>query len=119
MAAFMDVYELLAEFDAGLLVDAEATNPEIDIFACEAAFIEHERVPLCERMPELNVTVEHVSTAAGVDFVTAHPQAVATITPHHGEIRPDSQGRCLQRGLRVGSSGRRVRACWSVETLSE
>lgn len=83
MSAFMDVYELLTEFDARLLVHAEATNPEIDIFDREAAFIEHELVPLCERMPELNVTVEHVSTAAGVDFVIAHPQAVATITPHH------------------------------------
>ncbi len=83
MAAFMDVYELLAEFDARLLVHAEATDPEIDIFAREAAFLERELAPLCERMPELAVTVEHVSTAAGVDFVAAHPQAVATITPHH------------------------------------
>lgn len=83
MAAFMDVYELLAQFDARLLVHAEATDPAIDIFEREAAFIERELAPLCERMPELNVTVEHVSTAAGVDFVSDHPQTVATITPHH------------------------------------
>lgn len=83
MAAFMDVYELLTEFGARLLVHAEATDPTIDIFDREAAFIERELAPLCERMPELAVTVEHVSTAAGVDFVTAHPQTVATITPHH------------------------------------
>ena len=80
---FLDLFEVLVDLDVRLLVHAEATDPTIDIFAREAAFLEQELAPLCERLPELAVTVEHVSTRAGVDFVAAHPQAAATITPHH------------------------------------
>lgn len=80
---FMDLYEVLIETDTRLLVHAEATDPSVDIFDREAAFLDRQLAPLCDRLPELAVTVEHVSTAAGVAFVSEHPQAVATITPHH------------------------------------
>ncbi len=80
---FDALYEVLIETNSRLLVHAESTDPTIDIFAREAAFLEHQLAPLCERLPELAVTVEHVSTRAGVDFVAAHPQVAATITPHH------------------------------------
>ncbi len=80
---FMDLFEVLADMGVRLLVHAEDPDPEVDIFAREAAFLERELAPLCERIPELAVTVEHVSTAAGVAFVSDHPQAAGTITPHH------------------------------------
>ena len=80
---FDRLYEVLIETNSRLLVHAEATDPRIDIFAREAAFLEQQLAPLCERLPELAVTVEHVSTRAGVEFVAAHPQVAATITPHH------------------------------------
>lgn len=80
---FDPLYEVLIETGSRLLVHAESTDPTIDIFAREAAFLEQQLAPLCERLPELAVTVEHVSTRAGVDFVAAHPQVAATITPHH------------------------------------
>ena len=83
MDDFMDLYELLANLNVQLLVHAESTDPEIDIFDREAAFLEQQLAPLCERLPELSVTVEHVSTAAGVDFVANYPQVAASITPHH------------------------------------
>jgi len=83
LSAFRDLFEVLVETETRLLVHAESTNASIDIFAREAAFLEDELAPLCSEMPELRVTVEHVSTRAGVDFVSEHPQAAASITPHH------------------------------------
>ncbi len=83
LSEFMHLYEVLVDTGCRLLVHAEATDPAIDIFDREAAFLELQLAPLCADMPELEVTVEHVSTMAGVDFVRAHPQAVASVTPHH------------------------------------
>ncbi len=80
---FAHLFEVLIATGSRLLVHAEATDPSIDIFDREAAFLTDQLAPLCDRFPELAVTVEHVSTRAGVDFVAAHPQAAATITPHH------------------------------------
>lgn len=80
---FLDLFEVLADLGVRLLVHAEDPDPAVDIFDREQAFLERELAPLCERLPELAVTVEHVSTAAGVAFVRDHPQAAATVTPHH------------------------------------
>lgn len=77
------LFETLIELDMRLLVHAESTDPQVDIFDREAAFLDRELAPVCDRYPQLEVTVEHVSTAAGVDFVADHPQVVASITPHH------------------------------------
>ena len=80
---FIDLFEVLADEGIRLLVHAEDPDPEVDIFDREKAFLDRELAPLCEKIPELAVTVEHVSTAAGVSFVRDHPQAAATVTPHH------------------------------------
>ncbi|MCP3853670.1 MAG: dihydroorotase [Actinomycetia bacterium] len=83
LSDFRGLLEGMAEAGVRLLVHAEATDPSLDIFDREAAFLEHELAPLCAAVPELRVTVEHVSTRAGVEFVGAHPRTAATITPHH------------------------------------
>lgn len=83
LAQFMDLFETIAEAGSRLLVHAESTRPEVDIFDREEAFLVDELAAVCEALPELKVTVEHVSTAAGVDFVREHPQTAATVTPHH------------------------------------
>ena len=80
---FTGLFEVLADMGVRLLVHAEDPDPEVDIFDREAAFLDRELAPLCQKIPELAVTVEHVSTAAGVSFVRDHPQAAATVTPHH------------------------------------
>lgn len=80
---FNELFAVLIETDTRLLVHAESTDPAVDIFDREAAFLERQLAPLCAAMPELSVTVEHVSTKAGLDFVSAHPGTAATITPHH------------------------------------
>ena len=79
----MPMLEGLASLGLPLLVHAEAVDPRVDIFAREAAFLESELKPICNKLPELRITVEHISTRVGVDFVTAHPTVGATITPHH------------------------------------
>ncbi len=83
LADFDDVYDVLAELGLRLLVHAESTRPDIDVFDREAQFIEDELSPLCSRRPELLVTLEHVSTAAGVQFVESNSQVAASVTPHH------------------------------------
>ncbi len=80
---FDEVYDVLAELGLRLLVHAESTRSDIDVFDREAQFIEDDLAPLCERRPELLVTLEHVSTEAGVHFVEGHKQIAATVTPHH------------------------------------
>lgn len=77
------LYEVLADTNTRLLVHAESTDEGVDIFDREAHFLETQLAPLMDRMPELAVTVEHVSTAAGIDLVKARPNTAATITPHH------------------------------------
>ena len=80
---FIELFETMADHQIPLLVHAESTNPDIDLFDREAAFLEQELHPLCEQVPTLQVTVEHVSTSAGVDFVLDHSQVGASVTPHH------------------------------------
>ncbi|MCP3939600.1 MAG: dihydroorotase [Actinomycetia bacterium] len=83
LGSLHELMEVLVELDMRLLVHAESTDPDVDVFDREAKFLDRQLAPVCERYPELKVTVEHVSTAAGVDFVNAHPQVVASVTPHH------------------------------------
>ena len=78
---------LAAMADQGLplLVHGEVTDPAVDIFDRERAFIDRRLGPLLERHPRLRVVFEHVTTAAAVRFVTADQSGRlgATITAHH------------------------------------
>ncbi len=80
---FEAILAAMAERQIPLLVHAESTDPTIDIFEREAAFLEQQVGPLLAQMPELSVTVEHISTAAGIDLVNEFDQAYGSITPHH------------------------------------
>ena len=67
-----------------LLVHAEVTTSETDIFDREKAFIDRHLEPLVRTFPELRVVFEHVTTREAVEFVgSASPQVGATITAHH------------------------------------
>ncbi len=78
------VLEVLAETGTPLCVHGEVTDPDIDIFDREAAFIDKVLLPLRERLPELRIVMEHITTRDGVDFVKSQDDNVAaTITPHH------------------------------------
>ncbi|HLS17522.1 MAG TPA: dihydroorotase [Paenalcaligenes sp.] len=78
------VLEQMQALGMPLLIHGEVTDPEIDIFDREAAFIERVMIPLRARFPELKVVFEHLTTQEGVHYVreSAGPIA-ATITPQH------------------------------------
>ncbi len=78
------VLEAMAEHGMPLLVHGEVTDPGIDIFDREKAFIERCLIPVTTRIPELRIVVEHITTSDAVDFVRTSPATVAaTITVHH------------------------------------
>ena len=67
-----------------LLVHGEVTDPAVDVFDREAVFLQRQLAPLLERLPDLRVVVEHITTRDAVAFVrAAGPRVAATITAHH------------------------------------
>lgn len=67
-----------------LLVHGEVTDPAIDIFDREAAFIDQKLIPLRRDFPELKIVLEHLTTREGVQYVQSADRFVgATITAHH------------------------------------
>ena len=67
-----------------LLVHAEVTDAEVDVFDREKVFIDRHMAPLIARFPGLRVVFEHNTTRDAAQFVAAAPATVgATITVHH------------------------------------
>lgn len=67
-----------------LLVHGEVTDPAVDLFDREAAFIEQQLIPLRRDFPELKIVMEHITTQEGAEYVAAADHFVAaTITPQH------------------------------------
>ncbi|MEL6952308.1 MAG: dihydroorotase [Pseudomonadota bacterium] len=80
----MPVLEKMAEIGLTLCMHGEVTDPEIDIFDREAVFLERVLAPLQTRLPELPVTLEHVTTSDGISYIEGAPgRSAATITTHH------------------------------------
>ena len=76
--------ERMAEVDLPLLVHGEVTDPEVDVFDRESAFIEEVLGPLVARFPTLRVVLEHITTRDAAQFVeVTGPKIAATITAHH------------------------------------
>jgi dihydroorotase len=78
------VLEAMAEVGMPLLVHGETTDPRVDVFDREKAFIERSLAPLAQKFPDLRIVMEHITTAEAVDFVLGTPANIAaTITAHH------------------------------------
>ncbi len=78
------VFAAMEEVGLPLLVHGEVTDPRIDLFDREKAFIDSVLAPLVVRYPRLRVVMEHITTAEAVEFVAgAGPNVAATITAHH------------------------------------
>lgn len=74
----------MAERGMPLLIHGEVTHARVDVFDREARFLDEVFAPLLERHPTLKAVLEHVTSAAGVEFVRAQGARVAaTITAHH------------------------------------
>ncbi|KAL3161407.1 hypothetical protein ABBQ32_010297 [Trebouxia sp. C0010 RCD-2024] len=77
---------LKAMADAGLLllVHGEVTDPSVDFFDREKVFIEQKLKPILEKVPDLKVVMEHITTRDAADFVQQGPETLAaSITPQH------------------------------------
>jgi dihydroorotase len=76
--------ERMQELGMPLLVHGEVTDPVIDIFDRERAFIEDVLGPLVDRFPELKIVLEHITTRDAVQYVEiTGTRIAATITAHH------------------------------------
>lgn len=80
----MSALEEMQALGLPLLVHGEVTDGDIDLFDREAVFIERVLIPLRQKLPELRVVFEHITTQEAAHYVrdAAGPVA-ATITAHH------------------------------------
>ena len=67
-----------------LLVHGEVTDPAIDLFDREKAFIDTHLASLRRNFPELKIVFEHITTREAAQYVgEAGANLAATITAHH------------------------------------
>ncbi len=76
--------ETMQDVGLPLLVHAEVTDSDVDVFDRERVFIDRHMAPLLKRFPGLKVVFEHITTKDAAEFVTrASSNVAATITAHH------------------------------------
>ena len=76
--------EKMQDVGMPLLVHGESTDPSVDIFDREKAFLEETLGPTLERFPGLKLVLEHITTRDAAQFVEVTGDNVAaTITAHH------------------------------------
>jgi dihydroorotase len=76
--------ERMQQIGMVLCVHGEVTDPAVDVFDREAAFIDRVLAPAVRDFPGLKVVVEHITTDEAVQFVeSAGPNIGATVTPQH------------------------------------
>ncbi|OAM36611.1 dihydroorotase [Eikenella sp. NML080894] len=80
----LPVLEEIAAQDMRFLVHGEVTDPAIDIFDREAAFIERILLPVLNKVPGLKTVFEHITTAEAARFVCQSGENLAaSVTPQH------------------------------------
>ena len=80
----VNALEAMEKVGLPLLVHAEVTDSDVDVFDRERVFIERNMVPLLKCFPSLKVVFEHITTQDAAEFVASAPSNVAaTITAHH------------------------------------
>ena len=92
------VLERMAEIGMPMCVHGEVTDDDVDIFDRETVFIDRILDPLRQRVPDLKVVMEHITTAEGAAYAKSDPgKMAATITTHHLII---NRNHILAGGLR-------------------
>ena len=78
------ILKSMERFDVPLLVHGEVTDPNIDIFDREQAFIDQHLTKIVDHFGQLRIVLEHITTEQAVQFVSeARAGVAATITPQH------------------------------------
>jgi len=79
-----NILEAMEKFGLPLLVHGEVTDRNVDVFDRETVFIDKILTDIRIKFPNLKITLEHLTTKHGVDFVLNYNHnTAATITPHH------------------------------------
>lgn len=79
-----DALAAMQEVGLPLLVHAEVTDADVDVFDREKVFIDRHMKPLIAQYPNLKVVFEHITTKDAAAFVaSAGENVAATITTHH------------------------------------
>ena len=87
----MPVLETMSEIGMPLLIHGEVTHKEIDIFDREKVFIDQSLDFICKELPELKITLEHITTQEATEYVCeGNENLVASITPHHLALNRNS-----------------------------
>ena len=80
----MPVLKTMSEVGMPLLIHGEVTHKEVDIFDREKVFIDQNLDFICKELPELKITLEHITTKEATEYVNeSNENLVASITPHH------------------------------------
>ena len=80
----MPVLETMARIGMPLLIHGEVTHKDVDIFDREKVFIDKNLDFICKELPELKITLEHITTKEATVYVNeGNRNLAASITPHH------------------------------------
>ena len=80
----LPVLEQMAEIGMPLLIHGEVTDKQTDIFDREKVFIEKYLELIRKELPQLIITLEHITTKEAVEYVyESNTNLAASITPHH------------------------------------
>ena len=84
LAKCTNALEAMQDVGLPLLVHAEVTDANVDVFDRESVFIARHMQPLLKQFPALKTVFEHITTKDAADFVAESSKHVAaTITAHH------------------------------------
>ncbi len=80
----MPILEEMSKIGMPLLIHGESIDKDIDIFDREKEFIDKTLDFICRELPELTVTLEHITTKDATIYVSeGNKNLSASITPHH------------------------------------
>ena len=80
----MPLLETMSDIGMPLLIHGEVTNKEVDIFDREKKFIDEILDFICNKLPSLKITLEHITTKEASLYVKeGNKNLAASITPHH------------------------------------
>ena len=80
----MPILEIMEKIGMPLLIHGEVVNHDVDIFDREKVFIETVLDPICKSLPNLKITLEHITTKDAVKYIENSKKNLgASITPHH------------------------------------
>ncbi|CAO1945968.1 unnamed protein product [Urochloa humidicola] len=81
----LPVLEEMVRQEMPLLVHGEVTDPHVDTFDREKVFIDRILAPLVQKLPQLKIVMEHITTMDAVNFIESCEggHVAATVTPQH------------------------------------